>query len=280
MTDYVATRWYRAPEILAGSSKYEVPVDLWSLGCIFGEMLGGKPVFPGTSTLDQLEKIGEALGRPNATDLEGINSPFACEMLDEMKFPPIAWGEKAAAEGGGDGSKGDGKIVFRKSDVPVAGHRDFDVHTSWVNMYPRPKAEETAIELLMSLMRYDPRERVTAEDGLVHAYCSQFHEPATEFTFAMGPDGTGKLKNAAGETAREPTRDAEGRPVRENGKVQYTDAPRVRAAVEIETHDNKKLSTQKYRELLYANIEEREEEKREAEKRLEERKREAERKRR
>ena len=143
-----------------------------------------------------------------------------------------------------------------------------------------PKAEETAIELLQSLMRYDPRERITAKDGLIHAYCTQFHEPSTEFTYAMGPDGTGKLKNAAGETAREPKRDAEGKPVRENGKVQYTDAPRVRAAVEIETHDNKKLSTQKYRELLYAMIEEREEEKREAEKRQEERKREAERKRR
>jgi serine/threonine protein kinase len=278
VTDYVATRWYRAPEILAGSSKYEVPVDLWSLGCIFGEMLGGKPVFPGTSTLDQLEKIGEVLGRPNATDLEGINSPFASEMLDEMKFPPNAWGEKPPE--GGEGSNGDGKLLFRKSDVPPAGHRDFDTRVSWDNMYPKPKAEETAIELLQSLMRYDPRERITAKDGLIHAYCTQFHEPSTEFTYAMGPDGTGKLKNAAGETAREPKRDAEGKPVRENGKVQYTDAPRVRAAVEIDTHDNKKLSTQKYRELLYAMIEEREEEKREAEKRQEERKREAERKRR
>ena len=54
MTDYVATRWYRAPEILAGSNSYATAVDLWSLGCIFGEMLGGKPVFPGTSTLDQV----------------------------------------------------------------------------------------------------------------------------------------------------------------------------------------------------------------------------------
>mmetsp|Transcript_27265 Transcript_27265/g.12703 ORF Transcript_27265/g.12703 Transcript_27265/m.12703 type:complete len:148 (+) Transcript_27265:168-611(+) len=52
LTDYVATRWYRAPEILLGSTKYTYGVDMWSLGCILGEMLVGKPIFPGTSTLN------------------------------------------------------------------------------------------------------------------------------------------------------------------------------------------------------------------------------------
>lgn len=47
LTDYVATRWYRAPEILLGSTKYTKGVDLWSIGCILGELLGGKPMFPG-----------------------------------------------------------------------------------------------------------------------------------------------------------------------------------------------------------------------------------------
>jgi mitogen-activated protein kinase 15 len=47
LTDYVATRWYRAPEILLGSTKYTKGVDMWSLGCILGEMLAGKPIFPG-----------------------------------------------------------------------------------------------------------------------------------------------------------------------------------------------------------------------------------------
>lgn len=44
LTDYVATRWYRAPEILLGSTKYTKGVDMWSLGCILGEMLGGSPM--------------------------------------------------------------------------------------------------------------------------------------------------------------------------------------------------------------------------------------------
>eukprot|EP00919_Chromeraceae_sp_WS-2016_P046664 GHVR01110757.1.p1 GENE.GHVR01110757.1~~GHVR01110757.1.p1 ORF type:complete len:269 (+),score=44.17 GHVR01110757.1:79-885(+) len=50
LTDYVATRWYRAPEILLGSTKYTKGVDMWSLGCILGELLTGKPVFPGGCT--------------------------------------------------------------------------------------------------------------------------------------------------------------------------------------------------------------------------------------
>ncbi len=47
LTDYVATRWYRAPEILLGSTRYTKGVDMWSVGCILGEMLLGKPLFPG-----------------------------------------------------------------------------------------------------------------------------------------------------------------------------------------------------------------------------------------
>ena len=57
MTQYVATRWYRAPEILLGSSSYSKAVDMWSIGCILGEMYTGKAIFPGTSTLNQIEKI-------------------------------------------------------------------------------------------------------------------------------------------------------------------------------------------------------------------------------
>ena len=54
MTEYVATRWYRAPEILLGSSKYTKAVDMWSVGCILVELYYGKAIFPGNSTLNQL----------------------------------------------------------------------------------------------------------------------------------------------------------------------------------------------------------------------------------
>lgn len=87
LTDYVATRWYRAPEILLGSTKYTYGVDMWSSGCILGELLGGKPMFQGTSTMNQLDKIMEITGRPTQDDIDAIQSPFAATMLESL--PPV-----------------------------------------------------------------------------------------------------------------------------------------------------------------------------------------------
>ena len=86
LTDYVATRWYRAPEILLGSNKYTKGVDMWSMGCILAEILLGKPVFPGTSTLNQLDRVMEVTGRPTQEDVDSINSPLAQTMLESL--PP------------------------------------------------------------------------------------------------------------------------------------------------------------------------------------------------
>jgi len=86
LTDYVATRWYRAPEILLGSTRYTKAVDIWAVGCILGEQISGRPIFPGTSTMNQLDKIIEVTGRPTAEDVAAIKSPFAATMLESL--PP------------------------------------------------------------------------------------------------------------------------------------------------------------------------------------------------
>ena len=87
LTDYVATRWYRAPEILLGSTHYTKGVDIWSVGCILGEMIYNKPIFPGTSTMNQLEQILSVTGMPTAADKKAIVSPFAETMLDSLSMP-------------------------------------------------------------------------------------------------------------------------------------------------------------------------------------------------
>ncbi|KAM7538775.1 hypothetical protein Aperf_G00000058121 [Anoplocephala perfoliata] len=61
-TDYVATRWYRAPELLVGDTQYGPPVDVWAIGCVVAEMLTGSPLWPGRSDLDQLFQIISTLG--------------------------------------------------------------------------------------------------------------------------------------------------------------------------------------------------------------------------
>ena len=150
LTDYVATRWYRAPEILAGSSTYSEPVDLWSLGCIFGEMLGGKPVFSGASTLNQFEKIIEVLGMPSEEEVDALQSPFINTMLESMKFAD---------------PQPQRKTVEQQREA-------------WAKIYP--SADENAIDLLVQLMQFAPTRRMKALDGLRHPYCSQFHDADSE----------------------------------------------------------------------------------------------------
>ncbi|XP_043499943.1 cyclin-dependent kinase-like 1 [Polistes fuscatus] len=61
-TDYVATRWYRAPELLVGDSRYGREIDVWAVGCLYAEMMTGDPIFPGDSDIDQLYRITKVLG--------------------------------------------------------------------------------------------------------------------------------------------------------------------------------------------------------------------------
>ena len=69
LTEEVATRWYRAPEVLLGSNSYGKAADIWSMGCILAEVLIGKPVFPGSSTLNQIEKIISFTGKPTKFEI-------------------------------------------------------------------------------------------------------------------------------------------------------------------------------------------------------------------
>jgi len=63
-TDYVSTRWYRAPEVLLHSTNYGSTIDLWAMGCIMAELYTFRPLFPGSSEVDQLFKICSVLGTP------------------------------------------------------------------------------------------------------------------------------------------------------------------------------------------------------------------------
>ncbi|CAD8149174.1 unnamed protein product [Paramecium pentaurelia] len=85
MTEYVATRWYRAPEILFGSNYYSTAVDMWSVGCILGEMILGKACFAGTSTLDQIDKIIQLIGKPTISELESINAPMGYQIIEQIE---------------------------------------------------------------------------------------------------------------------------------------------------------------------------------------------------
>jgi len=72
LTEYVVTRWYRAPEIVLSSDTYTKAVDLWSCGCIFAELLGRKPLFPGSDHVQQLSCILDVLGTPRPEQIRHV----------------------------------------------------------------------------------------------------------------------------------------------------------------------------------------------------------------
>lgn len=69
LTEGVATKWYRAPEILLGSQKYNEKVDMWSVGCILAEMVIKNPLFNCNSTISHIEKIIQVTGRPTFEEI-------------------------------------------------------------------------------------------------------------------------------------------------------------------------------------------------------------------
>ncbi len=70
MTEYVVTRWYRAPELLLSCEHYTAAIDMWSVGCILAELLGRKPLLPGKDYVDQL-KVGSGEGAGRGTCAQG-----------------------------------------------------------------------------------------------------------------------------------------------------------------------------------------------------------------
>lgn len=86
LTEYVATRWYRAPEIMLTFKEYTKAIDLWSVGCIFAEMLSGRPLFPGRDYHHQLSLILEVLGTPSLDDFYAINSARSRDYIRSLPF--------------------------------------------------------------------------------------------------------------------------------------------------------------------------------------------------
>eukprot|EP01147_Barroeca_monosierra_P003061 gene3061-5838_t len=86
LTEYVATRWYRAPEIMLNSRAYTKAIDMWSVGCILAEMLGNRPLFPGNHYLNQLRRIFEIIGSPSEEDLQCILNEKAKRYVMSLPF--------------------------------------------------------------------------------------------------------------------------------------------------------------------------------------------------
>ncbi|XP_067637279.1 extracellular signal-regulated kinase 7 [Eurosta solidaginis] len=140
LTDYVATRWYRAPEILVASKRYTKGIDMWSLGCILGEMIRGKPLFQGSSTINQIEKIVTALPDITDQDINAVGAGFGSVLLN--------------------------KQVSRERKTSLSEMLD--------------NAPEDAVNMVKSLLVLDPLARLTAKQALGHPYVEKFRNSIPE----------------------------------------------------------------------------------------------------
>jgi mitogen-activated protein kinase 15 len=140
MTDYVSTRWYRAPELIIGSNHYHEGVDMWAVGCIVGELYGGKPIFPGTSTIDQMERVVAFTGPPSASDIASMHSEFAETMIANLTYcqPRMTLKQKL------------------------------------------PMADADAIDFMQKLLVFNPDNRMPVTAALEHPFLAQFHQPEEE----------------------------------------------------------------------------------------------------
>ncbi|XP_061831288.1 cyclin-dependent kinase 11B isoform X2 [Nerophis lumbriciformis] len=86
-TPVVVTLWYRSPELLLGAKEYSTAVDMWSVGCIFGELLTQKPLFPGKSEIDQINKVFKDLGSPSEKIWPGYNELPAVKKMSFTEYP-------------------------------------------------------------------------------------------------------------------------------------------------------------------------------------------------
>jgi len=128
-THEVVTLWYRAPEVLLGSARYACPIDIWSIGCIFAELVNKRPLFRGDSEIDQLFRIFRTLSTPTEETWPGVSS------LPDYKNTFPCWRTNTLSQ------------CIKNLD-------------------------STGVDLLQSMLLYDPAARVSARTALTHAYFS------------------------------------------------------------------------------------------------------------
>jgi serine/threonine protein kinase len=129
---YICSRYYRAPELILGQDQYGPSIDVWSIGCVIAEMFLGEPIFPGTSSKDQMIKIMELLGTPNQNDVTAM-----CKSA-QVRLPNMQPKEF--------------KKKFKKNTNPEA------------------------LDLLERILCYNPEERITPLEALMHPYFEELRK--------------------------------------------------------------------------------------------------------
>lgn len=149
-TNMVVTRWYRAPELLMGEVQYGAEVDMWSVGCILGEMRTGRVLLQGASDPLQLVAIFDLCGPPPDTYKR---------FTDELRHMEVT----------NDNLKEDDRKTIPVSEL-ISRSRPRRLQETLRDDKRFRQSEETFINLIDRLLSVDPKERITADDALAHRF--------------------------------------------------------------------------------------------------------------
>ena len=185
MTEYVVTRWYRAPELLLNAECYTPAIDIWSVGCIIAEMLGRRPAFPGKDYLDELKLIVRALGARSEAEMAFIHHEKAKDYL-RTKFAtyqarpprPARWGSEMYAGGGNFIAMRRVRVGLVPVCIPAMGGEGRVQAVDFSKIYK--SANPLAIDLMLKMLRFNPADRIDVDGALAHPYLAPLHDAAAE----------------------------------------------------------------------------------------------------
>ncbi|CAO3591999.1 unnamed protein product [Absidia cylindrospora] len=140
---YICSRYYRAPELIFGATLYTTKIDIWSVGCVMGELLLGQPLFPGESGIDQLVEIIKVLGTPSKEKIMMMNPHYTDHKFPLIKPHPFS-------------------KVFRSRTPPEA--IDLITHVLQYNPQSRPTASEALVHPFFDELRNPDTKMANGKD--------------------------------------------------------------------------------------------------------------------
>jgi serine/threonine protein kinase len=145
LTEYVVTRWYRAPEVMCSSQHYDEKIDVWSTGCILAELILRKPLFRGDDYIHQMKLIFELVGTPEEEDMNWFTNPQAADFVRSL---------------------------------PRTARKDFKEYFN----SGKGKPSSLAVDLLEKLLVFNPKKRISVDEALEHPYFKELHNAQEEKT--------------------------------------------------------------------------------------------------
>jgi serine/threonine protein kinase len=167
MTEYVVTRWYRAPELLLNSTDYSAAIDVWSVGCIFMELINRQPLFPGRDHMHQMRLITEV------SELISVDT-------HTLNYATCSWVSSCWVHDQVIGTPTDDELGFIRNE-------DARKYMRHLPQYPRrtfasmfPRVQPAALDLIERMLTFNPLQRITVEEALDHPYLERLHDIADE----------------------------------------------------------------------------------------------------